>query len=457
MNLPAKKHNRAEPSYSLKAVTPIRPVFSLRLVSSTNARKHIFTRKRLALAGVIAFAVVFFGTWISGHASYVVDAYPVVELSEKTTTLHCNYSGQEISVDLRLHGNVNNYYHNRADKTAAIKSGDYKRFIYENARDDTIDDLADKIRAEARVRSLSDDQLLELAGCFIQNIPYDDVKASAVLAGGAISDKDLSQHPYETLYKNSGICTDKTYLGSLLLQKLGYSTGIYLFPEDEHMALAVSVPAPYTSFGSKYTIFELTNTGFAPGELPTGIDDNDGRPSVSINTLNELSLSQDPTQVNYQQSNYIDAPTLVIDVNEGKSYNRIAAVKNLKYKISNGLSELESKTATLNSAYNELVYRDNAQESAYSYYLSLPSTTYECGYQYNYSYSYSLYSYSSPYTYECGYVPNKSKDYAYDTYSFRLSSYNSYVYYYNALLDSYNAELSTVQADINSYKAFDYN
>ena len=416
--------------------------------------------KKLILALFLASATAGFVTlYITGNVSAVVDIYPIIKIDEKTTILNCDYAGETISTSVKTHSNVSNYYKNLSSKNSYLENANFESFVYSNRNDSTIKNLASDIRSIAESRNLNDDQMLELATCFVQNIPYDEEKASTVLSNGLISNRYLAQFPYETLYENSGICTDKTYLGSALINELGYGTGILLFPDAQHMSLGISAPQGYGDFGTKYVYMEVTNPGFAPGEVPAEVNDANGRAAVSIDTLSDISISQNPSDFSYDYSASISQPNLVIDVNEGREYSRITTVRKLEEKIYAGLDNLELKADVLDRSYSELESRDYAQQSAYNSYLSTPDTKLDCGYKYDYSYDYYSYdySYSSPYTYSCDDITNPQKNYSYNSYLSALGSYNNQVDYYNGLLDEYNTLSSEVELDIDNYKSYSYN
>jgi hypothetical protein len=168
-------------------------------------------------------------------------------------------------------------------------------------------------------------------------------------------------------------------------------------------------------------------------------------------------MKDDPANLKLKPGSTIEKPTAIIEVNEGKEYTRIVAVKHLENTIIEGINNLEDRLAGLTQSFDELDSRDTAQERAYARYTVLPSTKQDCGYKYNFSYSYSLYNYSSPYTYRCETVSNFDKDLAYISYTSALRSYNNQVDYHNKLIDDYNNQLDRTQNDIESYRSYDYN
>ncbi|MDZ7744808.1 MAG: hypothetical protein U5K77_03590 [Candidatus Saccharibacteria bacterium] len=418
----------------------------------------IFQGRRLVYGSGVLFLVLMFAGFTTGHANYVFNAYPPMNLGENITTLECNYADNEITLDVATYDSVYRYYHYNSTKSSSLDNAHFNRLAESHPNDTFIAELADDIRDLGYQYGLNDDQLVELTTCFIQNIPYDEQKAEVVLSDAFITDRELAQYPYETIYNNSGICTGKTYLGSALLQELGYGTGIMLFPDAQHMALGIKSPDGYTDFGTSYAYMEMTAPGFAPGEIPSSVNESNGTPAVSISSINDLDISDDPSDYEYTPSGTISMPNMIVDVNEGQEYRRIVIIRNLEQEIINRFDGLESSTATLNQQYDKLMRLDANQASAYNTYLATPSTTLDCGYSYDYSYnSYYYDSYYSPsYRYSCDTVNNPRKSQTYNNYLYALDSYNAQVDYYNQLISEHNRLVDAVEIKIDQYKSFDY-
>lgn len=404
--------------------------------------------KRLYL--VLPIALVVFAYFVNaGYTSAYVDIFPIYPTSPKDTTLVCKYANKNLSVNTTLYGNINNYYanHDYNNRDAYLKTEDFAKFVFVNPKDQTIKKLAGDIKKVASSNGLNDDQSLELAACFMQNIQYDSDKSNVVLKGTGNS-ADTEQYPYQTLYGNKGICTDKTYLGSALLKEMGYGTGILAFDKDEHMALGISVPPGYSSFGTNYAIMELTSAGFTPGSIPTAV--SNGLPSSNINNVNPLKETDDPNNISFDTTKTISAPSKVIDINTGKAYTRIVAVKKLENDILALIGSLDGKKTNLVKANSNISYWNNAQTSAYSRYLAVPATTQTC---------YPVFSYYPSYStrQNCYTSTNISKNISYNSY---LSSYNSYksaVANYNNLVADYNKTLDSINTKIKQYQSYEYN
>lgn len=385
-------------------------------------RKNIFNCIKIVIAGSCLAAAICFAINY-GYASFVLQTFPAKQLNPKTITLRCTYGGKNIELKETLYQNIANYYKNYDffKRSKYLKNEEFDQFVYSNSKDRTIAKIAADIKATAKENNLNDDQTMELTTCFIQNIPYDHQKGEEVLSGGG-NTPSTEQLPYHTLYEEKGICTDKTYLGSALLKEMGYGVGMMVF--EDHMSLGVSVPSGYSSFNSKYAIMELTNIGFAPGQIPAEILKN-GLPNSSLNNIKPLSNNDNPSDINLNLDKAINGPMKIIDISSGKYYTRIVAVKSLEEKIKNTLEALEQKKIALEKSYQNVENLELGQDQAYQNYLRVSHS------------------------------PNGLS--VYDQYQSAYNSYKSSVDSYNAEVLAYNSILEAVNKDIETYKSYQYN
>jgi len=409
-----------------------------------------FRKHSLKLAITIP-VIVIAGLYLinAGLASAYINIFPFWSMNPKTVTLSCSYSGKNLQVETTTYGNINNYYknYNLSEKTEYIEKDQFEKFVYVNQGDKTIKNLVASIKKVASANKLNEDQTLELAACFVQNIPYDDSKANIVLADNSQGNTANSeQYPYQTLYLNKGICTDKAYLGSAILKELGYGTALMIFPADKHMALSISVPLGYGSFNSGYSILDVTIIGFSPGVIPTKMNNN-GMPYNNIDNVNQLSPNESPDTINLNADQTISSPQKIIPINTGKIYTRIVPATKLYNEIVKLYNSLDPKKANLQKAYSNIEYWNNKQAQAYVDYLATPSTTQNC------MPVFSIYgSYSRCYT-----STNLSKNFKYNTYSAYFNNYKNAINNYNNLVDDYNITWSKIKSDYNSYKTYQYN
>lgn len=407
--------------------------------------------KKLWLRIAIPAAIIIASLWLvnSGYASYFINIFPFWPTNPKTVTLRCNYSGQNLTLNTTLYGNIENYYHwyNYSQRNDYIANEQYQKFVYVNPRDKSMKTLMNNIEQLALNKNAND---LELATCFIQNIPYDNQKYNSMLTNKTTNSALTEQLPYETLYKNKGICTDKTYLGNAILDSFGYQTSIMTF--KNHMALGIIVPKGYGSFHTEYSYMELTIPGFSPGLIPSNIDPNEGLPTATINNIKTLTKNDDPSKIDLNFDKTISGPTKIIPISSlgNKSYTRIVQVRNLYDEITGLLSSLVDKKANLENEVGNMNYWKNKQAQDYSAYLSTPSTTQTC-YPVFHSYPY-FYTSQNCYT-----SPNFLRNLRYNTYSNSYNNYSNVVDYYNRLVSEYNNTLNDINRKINLLKTYTYN
>ena len=102
------------------------------------------------------------------------------------------------------------------------------------------------------IKALSDDsdQQAKFAIRLVQRIPYD----YAGLKSGVITGK----YPYEVLYTNAGVCSEKALVMIYLLRELGYDVAILRFDLENHDAVGIkcSMTSSYKNTG--YCFVEST-------------------------------------------------------------------------------------------------------------------------------------------------------------------------------------------------------
>ncbi len=90
----------------------------------------------------------------------------------------------------------------------------------------------------------TDDQA-RIAVSLVQHIPYKE--------GGK-----QYRYPYEVLYKNQGVCGEKSMLLALLLNNLGYGSCVFYFLPEDHMTAGIKAASPYDFRHSGYAFIEAT-------------------------------------------------------------------------------------------------------------------------------------------------------------------------------------------------------
>ena len=358
----------------------------------------------------------------------------------KKITLSCNYKGQNVSISETLHGSVYSYYGGDPEKNNLNRANNYAGYVFSYPEDKTIATLATDIKSKGQSMNLTGDETLDLALCLVQAIPYDDAKAELILSHGmgdsvsfAEDKKMAGRFPYETLYDNKGICTDKSYLASSLIKEFGYGSVIYVFDEDRHMAVGIKTPSTYSSFNSGYSFIETTNIGYKVGQLPL-IDTKSGLAGkLDINFSEndyKASGSGNIKAIPEIKEGNISNPSETVKISDGKEYERIveltkrqerirqiiASLGDLSKKATDLKPQLESQKPSVEVAQANLSKAQQTLTNAESKYKQNPT-------QENYS------------AYEQAYSAYKT---TYNSTTYTVNQYNALVNNYNYQIDQFN-------------------
>lgn len=195
--------------------------------------------------------------------------------NEKNTKFSWKYNGVNYSIEETLYQSVYDFYRHTIETfefPKGISSGwseiFYGIFLEPAVNDKTFSQIAESIKNEGLKHGLNDDQIAELALAFVQEIPYDDEKAEKNLITEEGSDSISTAHPYETLYEQKGVCSDKSFLAVLLLRELGYGTTLFLYDSANHIAVGVKCPLEYSTGNTGYCYAETTTPGYRIGDIP---------------------------------------------------------------------------------------------------------------------------------------------------------------------------------------------
>lgn len=265
-------------------------------------------------------------------------------------TQHFTFKYQNISYDIsqNLSIAVYNSYQNSpkvytytSDSVPVnLREAFYGLFLSQKQTDRSLDDLIANLRTIANQNNWTDDELLEFTMALVQYIPYDQAK---VTAG---SNRNLNPYyPYETLYLDRGVCSDKTFLAVSLLRKLGYGAAILDFPDINHSAVGIACPVEYSVNGSGYCYGETTNY-FPLGVIPQTIS---GQAQDASNQIASAFNSQNLGRIEIYQST------------KGKIYQgviatqaKINSLKSTKEDLKTRQLDLDSFNASVRQKETEL-------------------------------------------------------------------------------------------------------
>ncbi|NLZ74457.1 hypothetical protein GX917_00920 [Candidatus Falkowbacteria bacterium] len=241
-----------------------------------------------------------------------------------------------------------------------IQNEFYALFLQSRKGDTTIASLVAKLRELATLNKWTDEELLEATVALVQYIPYDDVK---VLENPQLNNNPY--FPYETLYLNKGVCSDKTFLAVALLRQLGYGAAILDFPEKNHSALGVACPTEYSLHGSGYCYVETTNY-FPFGVIPQNINNGlvqspDGFSDMfNVQSLGKVEIYQKTSGKIYQ-----GMPIIYSQVADLRATKNELDIFNLEIQeINTILKNKEAEIASMRERVKE--YYDSGQTAEYN-------------------------------------------------------------------------------------------
>lgn len=199
----------------------------------------------------------------------------VIESQSASHYYNFKYQNQAYQVGLDLSAELFKVYQ-KSPKTLYYPSNQppanpresfYGLFLSAREGDQSLINLIKKLEKLAEDKHWSSDQFLEFALALVQYIPYDNGKVENLH-----SLNTNPYYPYETLYLNKGVCSDKVFLGLKILRHLGYGAAILDFPEINHSALGVACPREDSLRETGYCYIETTNY-FPLGVIPQSISD----------------------------------------------------------------------------------------------------------------------------------------------------------------------------------------
>ena len=96
---------------------------------------------------------------------------------------------------------------------------------------------------------------LQAATSIIQNLPYGFSEKKTEFYGNVIN---YSRYPYEVLYDNEGVCSERVDLLVFILREMGYGIAVFYFPAEDHEAVGVRCPKSHSFDNTGYCYIETT-------------------------------------------------------------------------------------------------------------------------------------------------------------------------------------------------------
>jgi hypothetical protein len=293
---------------------------------------------------------------------------PFPQLSDPIVkTFNWEYKGTKYSLNETLYQSVYEYYKAQPKEysyaetlPANWKDQYYGMFLKSDPADKTIADLAQQIQSLGKKHNLSGDQIVDLTLAFVQSIQYDDAKAKDILAKqGNVT----MRYPYEVLWQQLGVCSDKSLLAYSLLRQMGYGAALFTFEQENHMAVAVQCPQSYSSYDSGYCYAETTSTGNKIGIIPDF--DTQSNKTVDAKQLTNYNPEQSQ-QMNLQKLGQVTIilPTDGLQYSEIIQTEKIASqIDQLKKNIETLLPQLTAQKNAINQEKDELASIEKDMEN----------------------------------------------------------------------------------------------
>jgi len=177
----------------------------------------------------------------------------IYNLDPKTINLDYILRGNKGNIEYTVYGGLNNYLAGLDrtfwyDEGSSPPTNEYMEleFITESHQSNFILPLVYKIQ---QLTDNTDDQA-RIAISIVQSMPYD--------LDSLNNNKD-NRYAYETLYDQTGVCADKSYLLAVFLKELGYGVVLFNYSTENHEAIGIKCPMEYSYLDSGYCFVETTN------------------------------------------------------------------------------------------------------------------------------------------------------------------------------------------------------
>jgi len=300
---------------------------------------------KIIISIVVVVGFIFLAQWVKENQKLifnkiqrVVDvpliSQPVSEkelppnAEPKEVSYTWQYAGKSYSLKETLYGSTFAFYQEspKAYKYQGVLPANwendyYGMFFMTTKGDNFISQIANDLQALGKKNKLSDDQIVEMILAFVQKLTYDDARANAILSGG----QESIYYPYETLFLQSGVCSDKSILAAKIFQSLGYGTALFTYEAEKHMALGIKCPQEYSNNNSGYCYAETTSVGFRIGMIPDFDQNNRVVANQELKTFEQ-------TQVEQFNVKRLGEPK-IFQTTEGKIYNGITRTLSLAREI----------------------------------------------------------------------------------------------------------------------------
>ncbi len=178
------------------------------------------------------------------------------QIGEKNVTLNYVLRGKEGKIIFPVYSGMDKYLQT-ISRTTFYAAGeqplisDFKlKSMNEPQQMDLLLPLVEKIQ---NITTNRDDQV-RIAISIIQNIPYGPSNLTTSL--GDNKSVNYSRYPYEVLYDNMGVCSEKSTLLAFVLKEMGYGVAFLYYAPENNEAVGIKCPVKFSVDGTGYCIVE---------------------------------------------------------------------------------------------------------------------------------------------------------------------------------------------------------
>jgi hypothetical protein len=201
------------------------------------------------------------------------------DLRAELRAIYYTLNGIGYKIQIGVYKQVKAYF---ANKGYYDRPGSYQDYLYDSLQRRYLDELIFQIMQGAD----SIDDMARIAINIVQRIPYDDIKVRYDLR---YDPECPIRFPYEVIYDNKGICSEKSLLLAFLLKELGLGVALFRFDEENHMTVGIKCPPEYGYRHTEYAFVETTGVNLVTDDQIYYVNSKQyGFPFIQLKSIPEL-------------------------------------------------------------------------------------------------------------------------------------------------------------------------
>lgn len=150
------------------------------------------------------------------------------------------YRSQEKNLDIQLFTEEFQFF-TEQERPSRVNTSYANQLVNHEWQEDTIQEIVQQLESYGD----SDDETVRVALQFVRSIPFNRTL-------------EHWTYPYETLYLDSGVCADKTFLAAAIVEEMGYSVAIMGFVDEDHMVLGIGCDEEY-AYWEEFCFVDVTD------------------------------------------------------------------------------------------------------------------------------------------------------------------------------------------------------